>query len=550
MADPKTLPLSDTTVIVTGMHRSGTSLLAGLLGKLGLRQANLLMPPNQANPAGYFEPPDIAALNDEILGRVDRSWADPKPMPDGWMASGALTGIAERARDLFGRRFDSPRGAVVKDPRFSRTLPVWLKLMAEIGTTPVIFIASRHPAEVGASLCRRDGMSSDHAERLWASYFLEAEHGSRGCRRCVVRYEEMLSDAPQALVSAFADMGVDLGPVDAATTAELRDFVDGALHRNRLAQAEDQGPAGPDDLATRLFAHAGGDRRLVDHEKLARFHRDWQADWTRISPGAQRSDFMTRFPGWYVSRSQDLLQSGGDVDEAMALLHRAAELAPAHFRPHHLMGNVHAHLGELPAAVAAQRRAIAFNAGFMPAHMALIRGLRQMGTVEEAIRAARHALKLEPGHTNARHLLGVLLAEAGDMDAAIDAQREVIARNDSIVAAHLALCRALLQTNDVDGALRSATRAVEIAPDTLGAQHLLGSVLARRGEWEGAIAAQQRALALDGAFVPALVALSRALSSAGRTDEAIQAAQRANEVAPNHAVAKTLLKRLLAEGEG
>ena len=43
-------------IIVLGMHRSGTSALAGVLGLLGARLPARQLPANFANPKGYFEP--------------------------------------------------------------------------------------------------------------------------------------------------------------------------------------------------------------------------------------------------------------------------------------------------------------------------------------------------------------------------------------------------------------------------------------------------------------------------------------------------------------
>src|SRR5690348_8758134 len=46
--------------IVAGMHRSGTSMVAGILAKGGIAMGRELLSGDAANPAGYFE--DIAFL--------------------------------------------------------------------------------------------------------------------------------------------------------------------------------------------------------------------------------------------------------------------------------------------------------------------------------------------------------------------------------------------------------------------------------------------------------------------------------------------------------
>ena len=42
-------------IVITGMHRSGTSLLASLLRSSGLHLGDRLLPPSRANQPGYFE---------------------------------------------------------------------------------------------------------------------------------------------------------------------------------------------------------------------------------------------------------------------------------------------------------------------------------------------------------------------------------------------------------------------------------------------------------------------------------------------------------------
>jgi hypothetical protein len=46
-------------LIVTGMHRSGTSLLASFLRAAGINLGENLYPADSANPLGYFEDLDF-----------------------------------------------------------------------------------------------------------------------------------------------------------------------------------------------------------------------------------------------------------------------------------------------------------------------------------------------------------------------------------------------------------------------------------------------------------------------------------------------------------
>lgn len=51
-------------VLVVGMHRSGTSLLGGVLQRLGLALPGRPIAADQHNPAGYFEWDQVVAIQE------------------------------------------------------------------------------------------------------------------------------------------------------------------------------------------------------------------------------------------------------------------------------------------------------------------------------------------------------------------------------------------------------------------------------------------------------------------------------------------------------
>ncbi len=56
-------------ILVLGMHRSGTSAVTRLLALCGGDLPKTVMKPNYANPTGYWEPPAIVDIHNEMLGR-------------------------------------------------------------------------------------------------------------------------------------------------------------------------------------------------------------------------------------------------------------------------------------------------------------------------------------------------------------------------------------------------------------------------------------------------------------------------------------------------
>jgi hypothetical protein len=65
-------------LLVLGMHRSGSSALAGALELLGVPLGGPLMPPARDNERGFFE---LAgwSRHDELLEALGGSWSHPRP---------------------------------------------------------------------------------------------------------------------------------------------------------------------------------------------------------------------------------------------------------------------------------------------------------------------------------------------------------------------------------------------------------------------------------------------------------------------------------------
>ena len=62
------------TIIACGMHRSGTSLLSGLLHAFGVNLGKNLMEADDANPLGYFENIDFVRMNNTLLTDCVAHW--------------------------------------------------------------------------------------------------------------------------------------------------------------------------------------------------------------------------------------------------------------------------------------------------------------------------------------------------------------------------------------------------------------------------------------------------------------------------------------------
>ena len=74
-------------IIVAGMHRSGTSMLAGSLAACGINFGDNLIPPDKDNPKGYWENKKVVSIHNKLLDRFESSWSDTRKLPENWHAT-------------------------------------------------------------------------------------------------------------------------------------------------------------------------------------------------------------------------------------------------------------------------------------------------------------------------------------------------------------------------------------------------------------------------------------------------------------------------------
>jgi hypothetical protein len=222
-------------VIIMGMHRSGTTMLADLLGELGLFLGHKC---EQNHEALYF-----LDCNNMLLRQARASWDSPSPirvflknadavaMTIGCLKADILShrissylGLGQYVKYRSLRQFDRPWGW--KDPRNVFTLPLWLMLFPRC---KIIYVV-RNGVDVARSLLLREqgylrwqkarfenklGRLSNRTnlERvgfrgsvqclslkgcfsLWEEYVAQADDmlASIGNDRLVVKYEEFTAD--------------------------------------------------------------------------------------------------------------------------------------------------------------------------------------------------------------------------------------------------------------------------------------------------------------------------------------------------------------------
>ena len=257
-----------TCVIVCGMHRTGTSAIARTVNLLGADIATDLIAPGADNIRGYWESNGVVQIHEQLLDDLGSSSADPLALADDWMNTSSARLARERLAELIQSEFADSSLFVVKDPRISKLLPLWVDLLDAIEVDIVVILTFRNPLEVAASLETRDHMPLASSLLLYVSSYLKAEMASRGCPRFFVSYAHVVSDWRVLESRLRLILGPRLPALDVRRALEISGYLAPDLrhhHHDRADLARRIGiPAIVADLYDLLSeAEAGGNDALL-----------------------------------------------------------------------------------------------------------------------------------------------------------------------------------------------------------------------------------------------------------------------------------------------
>jgi hypothetical protein len=228
---------SRTCIIVAGTHRSGTSATTRVVNLLGADITRKLAAAAPGiNDRGYWESIAIFPIHDELLLGLGSSWDDPFPLAGGWMETSVAREAKLRIIAEIEEDFADSALFVVKDPRLVHLLPLWLEILDELAIEPIVVIPFRNPLEVALSLDKRDRISMAKSNLMYVHGYLAVELASRGRRRVLIHYGQLLADWRGFAETLGRISGPHLPIPNAGTIAEIDDFLTRDLHRNRSSR--------------------------------------------------------------------------------------------------------------------------------------------------------------------------------------------------------------------------------------------------------------------------------------------------------------------------
>jgi hypothetical protein len=243
MSDDATAePSTGRLVLVTGAGRSGTSTIAGALHHLGLHVPLPVIKPNESNPLGFFESKWPLRFHRRIMERAFVEQTDGRPEAQQLMADAVDEATRDELRTWLADVALVERQVVVKDPRSIWVPWLWQETAAALGYDVGFLTMLRHPAEVLGSRSTyyrgyRPGMNDWQFSVMnlcgWINGNLVVERQTRGDKRVVLRYNDLVSDWRPCLerVRDTFDLVLD-DDLRTGHHHEVDDFIDPGLRRH------------------------------------------------------------------------------------------------------------------------------------------------------------------------------------------------------------------------------------------------------------------------------------------------------------------------------
>ena len=266
-------------IVVLGMHRGGTSVLGKALQTLGVSVGDNFLDPNEWNPRGYFEHPDIVRLNDTLLGLMGKRWNSLALPPwEEWQPSTEPYQV--EALEILERDFGEAVLCGIKDPRASRLLPFWQSVFKRAGLQDCYIVALHNPISVARSLAARNGFAPEKSYLLWVLHLFAAIRDTEGLPRTVVDYDALIANPEAELgrIATFLDI-----PVTRAIQRRFTDYSEAFLSDSLRHSVHDPVEVRDDPRAGELVGKAYDLLRKLAVDKITTpqdrrsFTREWRA---------------------------------------------------------------------------------------------------------------------------------------------------------------------------------------------------------------------------------------------------------------------------------
>ena len=217
--------------LVLGMHRSGTSCMAGYLHQLGYGHLGEVLQANDGNQRGYHEAAAVYRINNEFMtaafpGRGYRL------LSGDLSRDSSVVGLLSQWRLALADAISDENylgPVVLKDPRLSVLSRYVMQWYGSSLSFWHVFIMLRNPIASAKSFAKRGKTDFMQAIKMWINYTLQAEYTTRGLPRLILPFPLLVTSKTEweGRISRFIrSLGLPIkGSIDAVSS----DFLDPTL---------------------------------------------------------------------------------------------------------------------------------------------------------------------------------------------------------------------------------------------------------------------------------------------------------------------------------
>ena len=223
-----------TALLLLACPSSGATALAAALAHAGAYAGRTFVPAQAGGHASTWQSSALAAFDERLLATLGTRWDSLAPLPERWRERASIRALAAEADALIADEYGQAEHVLLHEPRLALTAPFWRERLEAAGFEVGCALLVRRPAEVAASLARREPCAPEKSLALWLHYLVEAEQGSRGGARALLTFDRLLDAPAGAIAHVVADtrfgLRIERAEREAALAAiqpELRHFGDG-----------------------------------------------------------------------------------------------------------------------------------------------------------------------------------------------------------------------------------------------------------------------------------------------------------------------------------
>lgn len=223
-------------VVVLGMHRSGTSIVAKSLELYDILIGSNLLPGGLENPKGFYEDQDILQLNKDILSALNSRWDYLSCESIANLPADDKEKFEQRAHAIAAKNFFGKGLWGFKEPRTLRLLSFWSDFFGRWDIVPKYIIVTRNPDDIAESLFLRNLLPYMHSYALIAVYYRDLLEIMRSNQVALIDYDQLLDSPKDELTRVGKQLNLPV-PDEERLRIFCSDFISKDLKRSCGEQA-------------------------------------------------------------------------------------------------------------------------------------------------------------------------------------------------------------------------------------------------------------------------------------------------------------------------